>query len=121
MRTPDVGRVRRARALRRALSPPELKLWLELKHGSAGRCPFRNQHPIGPYIVDFYAPRAKLCVEVDGFVHSTEDHGVRDERRDAWLTSQGIEVVRYPAGEVIRDAAEIADGLLRLAADRTGR
>ncbi len=113
--------VTRARALRRTLSPPEVKLWCELRAQSPGRCPFRKQHPVGPYVLDFYAASARLAVEVDGYSHGVEDRAGRDARRDAWLALSHIEVHRIAASEVLRDATAIADGLLRLARERVGR
>ena len=114
MRTINAKIVTRAKALRRELSPPELKLWLALKAGSDGRCPFRKQHPLGPFVIDFYCAKPPVAVEVDGFVHSTDGQGERDERRDAWLADRGVQVVRIPAGDVMADAAGVADNLLRL-------
>ncbi len=42
-----------ARKLRREMSLPEVQLWQRLR-GRVGRFRFRRQHPIGPYVVDFY-------------------------------------------------------------------
>jgi hypothetical protein len=36
---------------------------------SAWRLKFRRQHPIGPFVADFYYAAAKLVVEVDGISH----------------------------------------------------
>lgn len=114
MRDRAAGTLAKARRLRRELSPPELKLWLELKAGSLGRCPFRRQHPIGPYILDFYAPTARLCVEIDGYSHGVGDQERRDERRDAWLALSHIEVMRIAASDVLRDPGAVAEHLLAL-------
>ena len=51
-----------ARRLRRDLSLPEKLLWVRLR-GADVR--FRRQHPIGPYVLDFYCDSLKLCVEMD--------------------------------------------------------
>lgn len=83
-----------ARKLRKHLSPPELKLWLELKANAPGRNPFRKQHPIGPYVLDFYAPSVRLAVEIDGWSHNLGGQGERDERRGAWLSLSLIDVLR---------------------------
>jgi len=103
-----------ARRLRRELSLPEKLLWVRLR-GSDVR--FRRQHPIGPYVLDFYCPSAKLAIEVDGFAHDTGDRPQRDEARTAWLRSQGIQVLRVPAKDVLADPNAIADALLRLCAE----
>ena len=93
----------RAKALRRTMSLPEVLLWKALKGGAIERLHFRKQHPIGPYILDFYCDAAKLAVEVDGASHGAGDRPDRDERRDAWLATQGIATLRLPASLILRD------------------
>ena len=92
-----------AKALRRTMSLPEVLLWKAIKGGAVDRLHFRKQHPIGPYILDFYCDAAKLAVEVDGASHGAGDRPVRDERRDAWLAAQGIATLRLPASLILRD------------------
>ena len=58
--------VSRARGLRKALTLPELVLWDELRGSRLAGFRFRRQHPLGPFILDFYCPAARLAVEVDG-------------------------------------------------------
>jgi very-short-patch-repair endonuclease len=76
----------------------------------------RKQHPIGPYVLDFYCPSAKLAIEVDGFAHDTGDRPRRDEIRTEWLESQGLKIMRIPAKDVLADPDSVADSLLRLCA-----
>jgi very-short-patch-repair endonuclease len=49
-----------ARKLRRSLSPPEARLWSRLRARAPGTPVFRRQHPIGPYVLDFYCAKAAL-------------------------------------------------------------
>ena len=108
----------RARAMRKAMSPPEVLLWIHLRGRSPDKPTFRRQHPIGSIIVDFYCPWAKLAVEVDGSTHWDEANRDRDEARDHWLRRQGVSVLRVPASEVFCDPSGVADGILRLADER---
>lgn len=108
MRAPVLTQ-KRARSLRRSLSPPEAALWLRLRVRAPDRPNFRRQHPIGPFILDFYCASARLAVEIDGQHHATGDHPERDMRRSAWLKAQGITVIRFPAMDVLRDPDEIAE------------
>jgi len=101
----------KARALRRQMTPPEAALWMRLRKRRNGFPAFRRQHPFGPYVLDFYCAPLRLAIEVDGLVHGTADHPGRDARRDAWLAAQGIEVIRIPASDVLKDADEVAQGL----------
>ncbi|MBV9636240.1 MAG: DUF559 domain-containing protein [Methylobacteriaceae bacterium] len=48
------------------MSLPEVVLWQLLRGGRLGALRFRLQHPIGPYILDFYCPAVRLAVELDG-------------------------------------------------------
>jgi very-short-patch-repair endonuclease len=91
MRAPDIIRGR-AKSLRRRMTPSERLLWYMLK-GDALRLHFRRQHPIGPFILDFYCASAKLGVEVDGPVH--DETAGYDTRRDEWLAKEGIRVLRF--------------------------
>jgi very-short-patch-repair endonuclease len=104
---------KQARRLRRDLSLPEKLLWVRLR---AGPVRFRRQHPLGPYILDFYCPAAKLAIEVDGEAHDMGDRPQRDEVRTAWLEGQGIKMMRVPARDVLADPDAVADALFRLCA-----
>ncbi len=117
---PDIRKLALAKVMRRDMTAPEYLLWERLKGREGSGIAFRRQHPKGPYILDFYCHKARLCVEVDGVAHGEDDRRIRDERRDGWLREQGIEVYRVPAAEVFRDPDGVADGI-RLLADERAR
>jgi len=93
---------RRSKQLRREMTLPEVLLWQQLRQNGTGHH-WRKQHPAGPYSLDFYCDSAKLCVEVDSEAHERGDRPERDARRDAWLAENGIETLRIPAVEVLRN------------------
>ena len=99
---PSRQTILRARKLRGALTPPEAALWTALRARPAGQR-FRRQHPLGPYILDFYCPAARLAIEVDGKAHDMGRNPGRDAARDAWLAAQGVTVLRLPAALVLTD------------------
>jgi very-short-patch-repair endonuclease len=103
--------IKRARRLRKEMSLPEILLWRLLK-GSPGGHKFRKQHPAGPYVLDFFCPRANLAIEIDGFAHDTEDRPERDLRRDAWLRQHQIDTLRIAAKDVLKDVTAAADAIL---------
>ena len=72
----------RARALRKSLTERETALGSRLRGKQLLNIPFYRQRPIGQYIVDFIAPRARLVVEVDGSQPMGKNHLQRDNKRD---------------------------------------
>jgi very-short-patch-repair endonuclease len=102
---------KQARRLRRDLSLPEKLLWVRLR---AGPIRFRRQHPLGPYILDFYCSAAKLAIEVDGVAHDFGDRPQRDEARTDWLEGQGIKMMRISARDVLADPDTVAEALIHL-------
>ncbi len=107
----------KARKLRAAMSLPEVLLWKLLRRKPDG-VKFRRQHPVGPYVIDFYCPSAKLGFEIDGIAHDMGDRPERDASRDAWLAGQGIEIVRIPASEVLKSDTDVAEAILRRCGNR---
>ena len=108
-----------AKFLRRRLSLPEGLLWRAIKGGKADGLKFRKQHPIGPYVLDFYCATARLCVEVDGASHGFGDRPRRDARRDAYLRDAGIHTIRISSFGVLEDASMIAGSLVDAARRRS--
>ena len=107
--------VERARKLRREMSYPEVLLWQRLRGAPRG-VRFRRQHPVGPdYAIDFYCAAARLAIEVDGEVHAKLGAPEHDARRDAYLRSRGLNIVRVPAADVLRDADGTAEAIVALA------
>ncbi|MGE5500769.1 MAG: endonuclease domain-containing protein [Ignavibacteriales bacterium] len=93
----------RAKRLRRTMTRPEIKLWLCLRRQQLDGLKFRRQHPLGPWILDFYCDEAKLAVEVDGEGHINDARYAQDQRRTAWLADKGVRVVRFSARVVMTD------------------
>lgn len=93
----------RAKQLRRAMSLPEVLLWKALKGRNLRGLQFRKQHPLGPYILDFYCDACQLAVEVDGATHHFGDRPAQDGRRDAWLLARGVRTLRISARCVLTD------------------
>ncbi len=91
-----------ARKLRRNMSLPEILLWQRLKGSKAG-LKFRKQHPIGPFVADFYCAETRTVIEVDGEVHDRADRPMRDVERDRFLEENGYRVIHISAGEILRD------------------
>jgi very-short-patch-repair endonuclease len=102
----------RARSLRQQETPPENLLWLALRNGQIGGLKFRRQHPIGPYVADFFCHSIKLVVELDGMSHS--DKKSQDAEKSKYLESQGYQVLRITNEDVIRDLDAVTREIARL-------
>ncbi len=77
---------------------------------------FRRQAPIGSYIADFVWHEGKLVVEVDGGQHA-ETQRLYDERRTAWLESQGYRVIRFWNTDVLKAPRSVGETIF-LAANK---
>ena len=95
--------------LRKNLTPAEASFWNLVKNSRLNGRKFRRQHSIGPYILDFYCPSEKLAVELDGAKHYTAGGAEYDRQRTAYLTSQGIIVLRFENKAVFEEREWLAD------------
>ena len=95
-----------ARANRRVGNLSEALLWNELKQSKLG-VRFTKQKPIGNYIADFYCPKKKLVIEVDGWTH--DDKYEYDKSRDEYMKSLGIKVLRISDTDVKRDMRSVLE------------
>jgi very-short-patch-repair endonuclease len=96
----------KARELRRNSTKPESLLWSVLRGGRLGGLKFRRQHPVGPFVADFYCHSAKLVVEVDGMTH--DQSAEYDQRRTEYLQRQGLRVIRVINDDVLGDLEAVA-------------
>jgi len=102
----------RARAMRKAMTAPEVILWSRLRGRRRERPTFRRQHPFGSIILDFYCPSLRRAIEVDGATHWDDEAQLKDAARDHWLAEQGIVVIRMPASRVYQDLDGVMDEIL---------
>lgn len=94
----------RARVQRAHPTPAERALW-SLLRGRALEAKFRRQHPLGPYIADFFCCDAALVIEVDGDVHDTDRAREHDAARDAFLANCGLRTLRLRNEMVLQEPA----------------
>ena len=96
-----------ARQLRRNMTPWERKLWYTFLR----KYPIHvyKQRPIGPYIVDFYCPSAKLVIELDGSQHYEAEAKGYDVLRTAYLEDEGIEVLRFANIDVDKNFTAVCE------------
>jgi very-short-patch-repair endonuclease len=83
--------------LRKDSTPQEKILWSKLRDKNLGYV-FKSQHSIGNFIADFYCPRKKLIIELDGSQHL--DNQEYDQERTEYFESLNIRVIRFWNNEV---------------------
>lgn len=86
--------------LRSNMTKAEVILWSKLKGRKLQDYKFRRQHSIGNYIVDFYCPKLKIALEIDGESHYTEKGKARDKKRSTYLNNLGISVKRFTNSQI---------------------
>jgi very-short-patch-repair endonuclease len=94
----------RRRLLRNNSTQEEIILWNHLKGKKTGKS-FRRQFSIGPYIADFYCPKLKLIIELDGRYH--EGRKEYDQERDAFLLGKEYHVLRFPNAAIHANLQEV--------------
>ena len=100
------AQIQKALELRHTPTDTEQAAWCLLRSIKFKGFKFRRQHPLGPYIVDFYCAQRRLIVELDGSVHGQASQARRDSRRDAHLKKMGYVVLRFSNG-IVQEAPEL--------------
>lgn len=95
-----------AREMRLNPTAGEAELWERLRMGRLG-FKFRRQALVRGYIVDFWCPKVKLVVEVDGGYHRSPQQQEWDAKRDQVLRDLGILTLRVQDEDVLRDQQEV--------------
>jgi very-short-patch-repair endonuclease len=84
-----------ARALRSNMTEAEQCLWQKIRSRQLCDAQFYRQKPLLNYIVDFYCPKVKFVIELDGAQHFAAEHHVKDRQRDLNFEQIGIKVLRF--------------------------
>ena len=82
-------------------------MWKHLnKRQLDGFC-FRQQHGFGPYVLDFYCPELRPCIEIDGEIHATTENQEKDKDRTCFLNQYRINVLRFRNEEIENNIEEV--------------
>jgi len=102
----------RSRQLRKSMTDAERHLWVKIRMKQLKGYQFYRQKPIGDYIVDFYCPKVKLVIEVDGSQHFSDEMTEYDRIRDEYLNSLGLRVLRFTNIEVLTNIEGIIESII---------
>jgi very-short-patch-repair endonuclease len=103
----------KARSLRAGLTDAEQRLWSRLRRKQIAGVQFYRQKPVGNYIVDFYAPAARLVVESDGSQHFDVAQAGYDKRRSRYLEQLGLKVLRFDDRQVLLELESVVEEIFR--------
>jgi very-short-patch-repair endonuclease len=98
---PDIFKL--AKELRKLETSAEKLLWSKLSKNQLLGLQFRRQHPINRFIADFYCPKIKLVIEVDGSIHDIPEYQVHDIGRSEVLNDFGITVIRFTNEQILNE------------------
>ena len=90
-----------AKNLRKNMTDEEKTLWYNYLNKINPR--FHRQKIIGNYIVDFYCPKLRIVIEIDGVQHYEPEHYERDIIRDEFINSKDITVIRFDNSDIKKD------------------
>jgi very-short-patch-repair endonuclease len=92
-----------ARTLRNNMTDAGQLVWSKIRRKQIGEVQFYRQKNIGHYIVDFYCPKGKLIVELDGGQHYENEGMKKDQERDRHLQGLGLTVLRFSDLDVLKN------------------
>lgn len=102
----------KAAELRKSGNLSEVLLWNKIKNGQLLEMDFTRQQIIGDFIVDFYCPKLKLAIEIDGQSH--ESKGKYDLKRESFLKNLELEIIHFSDSEIKNDLANVVESLYKL-------
>jgi len=102
------------RKLRHKMTRAEWLLWGAIRNKQINGYRFRRQFGIGKYVVDFYCPKLKLAIELDGDSHFEEKTKEYDQKREKELASFRIRIVRFTNQEIYNDLYRVIEDIKKL-------
>jgi very-short-patch-repair endonuclease len=100
----------RAQELRNGATDAERILWRHLSRRQLDGLKFSRQMPVGPFICDFLCRERGLMIELDGGQHA--ERAAADQRRTAFLQSQGLTVIRFWNNDVLTNINGVLEHIL---------
>ncbi len=97
------------RSLRKNQTDAENKLWLRVRNGQFFGLKFYRQYGISEYIADFYCPKLKLAIELDGGQHFTDEGRSYDKERDNVFQALDIRTLRFSNIDILKSMGSVLE------------
>lgn len=101
--------IEKRRILRNNMTKPEIILWSKLKNRQMDGERFLRQYGVEQYVLDFYCPRLRLAIEVDGASHLVDGADEYDKDRQEHIEAFGIQFLRFTNKDVNNNLNDVCD------------
>ncbi len=91
------------------MTDAEKLVWSKIRRRQLKGFQFYRQKIIGNYIADFYCPKLKLVIEVDGGQHYSAEGRENDRIRENYLTVAGITVIRFSDRDILKNLEAVME------------
>jgi very-short-patch-repair endonuclease len=95
----------RAKWMRKNMTETELKLWRDCLKKMPDR--ILSQRPIDNFIVDFFCPKKKIVIEIDGDSHDSKDGVEYDKERTSILEGYGLKIIRFRNEDILNNFQDV--------------
>ena len=95
------------------MTDAERRLWSKVRMNQLNGYRFYRQKPLGAFIADFYCPKAKLVIEIDGGQHFEKVKAAHDEVRNGYMEKLGLKVIRFTDTEVLKNIEGVIETILQ--------
>ena len=109
-----VSEKEKRRELRKKSADAESFLWEYLKNGKVEGIRFKRQYSVERFVLDFYAPKLKLAIEVDGPIHDKKEQAEHDEMRSDFLLNTGIKFIRFKNEEIQNNIFKVIERIKKI-------
>ncbi|OGY50816.1 MAG: hypothetical protein A3J65_02555 [Candidatus Buchananbacteria bacterium RIFCSPHIGHO2_02_FULL_45_11b] len=109
------------RKLRLNSTKSEIILWQQLRNKRFLNLKFKRQYGIDNYIVDFYCPKFKLAIEIDGGYHLEKETKEYDQARQEYLEDISIVFLRFTNKQIINELKIVLKTIAGYITDKTNK
>ncbi len=95
------------RKLRNSPTYSEKVIWLSLRRKQIHGVRFLRQYSVEHFVLDFYAPKINLAIEIDGSSHLGEEE--YDLKRQKYIESLGLKVIRFTDEQVFGNVNKVIE------------
>jgi very-short-patch-repair endonuclease len=109
---------KKRRYFRKNMPKSEVILWSKLKNKQMLGERFLRQYGVDQFVLDFYCPRLKLAIEVDGDSHFMIGKEEQDKNRQKYIEKYGIKFLRFTNEDIKNNINGVCDQIYSIIDER---